>query len=105
MSRIESMWIRNCSEAEKLEDDFAAAAADGILSEREQTALRLALRRLTSRCDEAAHVVALSCAYLNGGEQARSKYHSQVRKRERLNQSAGYRTLDEGRAADTQSSG
>jgi hypothetical protein len=105
MSRDETVWMKQCDEAEAYEDGLLAAIADGVITAREDAFLRIAARNNTQVHDRNAHVVALATSYLNGGEQARSKYHSQVRKRERLNQSAGYRTLGEGRAADTQSAG
>jgi hypothetical protein len=106
VSRSESMWLRNCTEAEDLEDAFATAAEDGILTAREIANLRLGLRRNTSRHDENASVIPLACAYLNGGESARGNYHSQVNKRERVNRSAGYRTLEGGDACKaTQTAG
>jgi hypothetical protein len=105
MSRDETIWMKQCEEAEAYEDGLLQAIADGVISEREDAFLRIGARNNTQVHDRNAHVVALSTSYLNGGEPARANYHSQVNKRQRLNQSAGYRTLGEGRAADTQSPG
>ncbi len=88
-----SQWIRNCEEAEELEELFEAIIARGLPDPDEVALMRQRLRRNTQHQVEAQHVISLTLSYLKGGETARKKTNSETSRKERQNARAGLRTL------------
>jgi hypothetical protein len=91
-------WERCCDEADDLDTEIERVLRRYQVPADEARELRLCALRNNRRHDENRSLLSLAVSYLNGGEEARANYFSEISRKERRHREVGYPTLNEVRA-------